>query len=317
MAANDNNPSVAVVGAGAVGSYFGALLARAGVDVMLIGRPDHVNAITDGGLRIDSTTHGGSVRVRASSDVRAVAEADVIVVAVKTVDTETTAREFSRYTSPGAVAVSLQNGVENAAQIHAASGLRTVPAAVYVAVGLTAPGQLRHLGRGDLVVGTSSSIPSGATTDDVALVASLFQRAGVPCRIVPDIAPEMWTKLAMNCAYNAISALTRRSYGVIAADARGRELIASILREVVAVADASAVRLDEGELFDGAMKLAAGMRDTLSSTAHDLVRGRRTEIDSLNGFVARRGSETGVDTPVNSALLTLVRIAETATAASA
>jgi 2-dehydropantoate 2-reductase len=303
-------PRVVVVGAGAVGSFFGARLAQAGVDVTLVGRPAHVEAVRRGGLVIESATFGGAYPVKATTELSAASGAGIILVATKTVDTESTARELAAHASPDAVAVSLQNGVENAPQIHGASGLRTVPAAVYVAAELIAPGKVRHLGRGDLTIGTSGSLPSGATSDDVARVAALFARAGVPCRVVDDIAPELWTKLAMNCGYNAISALTRATYGEIAADPEAAAVVRDVLVEVVAVARASGVPLDEGTIIDAAVKLGLGMREALSSTAHDLIRGRRTEIGALNGFIVRRARELQLPAPANAALTALVRLAE-------
>ena len=304
---------VAVVGAGAVGSFFGARLAGAGIDVTLIGRPAHVDAIRANGLVIDSETFGGRFAVKASAETSAVAGAGVVLVATKTVDNYATARELATYASREAVVVSLQNGVENAPQLHAVSRLRTVPAAVYIAVELVEPGRLRHLGRGDLEVGTSATIASGATAEDVGLVVSLFQSAGVTCRLVADIAPALWTKLALNCSYNAISALTRATYDAIAADELTASLVRALLHEIVVVADASGVPLDEAAMVDTAMQLGRTARGWLSSTAHDLVRGRRTEIDALNGFIVRRARELNLTVPLNAALTGLVRLAEGAT----
>jgi 2-dehydropantoate 2-reductase len=310
--AGDGSPSarVVVVGAGAVGTFFGARLLGGGFDVTLVGRPAHVAAIRADGVHIESATCGGRFEVKATTEMRAIADAEVILVATKTVDTEPIARDVKAHARRDAVVVSLQNGVDNAPQIHAVTGLGTVPAAVYVAAELVAPGRVRHLGRGDLTIGVSERVPSGATREDIDLVASLFHRARVPCRVVDDIAPELWTKLAMNCGYNAISALTRASYGDIAADAEAASVVRDVLREVVEVASAAGVVLDEAAIVDAGMKLGAGMKGALSSTAHDLIRGRRTEIDALNGFVVRQGRELNLPVPVNAALTILVHLAE-------
>ena len=165
---------------------------------------------------------------------------------------------------------------------------------------------VKHVGRGDLVIGPE--------TEQCRMLAALFARAEVPCRTSNNIEGELWTKLIWNCALNAISALGRAKYGRIAKHANARELMETVIQEVLAVARAAHVvipGLDNSQAaMTGAMKIAAQMAEAMSSTAQDLNRGKFTEIDSLNGFIVRRGSELGVPTPVNHALFTLVKLAE-------
>ena len=147
-------------------------------------------------------------------------------------------------------------------------------------------------------------------------IAALFVRAGVPCRVSPQIAVDLWTKLIMNCAYNAISALSRTRYGPIARDPGTREVVRQAVEETIAVARAAAVALPESGLVEAAWKLGEhAMENAVSSTAQDLARGKRTEIDSLNGYVVRRGAELGVPTPVNQTLHALVKLLEESAAA--
>src|SRR5262249_10850388 len=147
------------------------------------------------------------------------------------------------------------------------------------------------------------------------------ERAKVPCRICDNIDGELWTKLIWNCALNAISALGRARYGQIAASDLARQTVENAVDEVLAVAKAAKIQLigvdDLKAGMTGALKIATQMSGALSSTGQDLMRGKRTEIDSLNGFIAKRGAELGVPTPVNQALHALVKLAEESNAALA
>jgi 2-dehydropantoate 2-reductase len=299
---------VAVFGAGAVGCYFGGLLARAGAPVTLIGRPQHVAAINRDGLYLDTLHFQDRVRLAATTDVQAVQGAAVVLLPVKTLDTETAARSLAPFLAPGAIVLSMQNGVDNVERIRSAAGIDALPTVVYVAVAMTGPGRVRHTGRGDVVVGDLH----GGRQQEVAAVASLFSRAGVPCAVSDNIAAELWKKMAMNCAFNAASALGRAKYGLLVQDPRARELLRLAVEETVAVARAGGVRLGDVDLVDAAYRLGEAMSGATSSTAQDIVRGKRTEIDSLNGYVARRGAELGVPTPVNLTLHALVKLLEEA-----
>ncbi|HEY3634693.1 MAG TPA: 2-dehydropantoate 2-reductase, partial [Caldimonas sp.] len=157
---------VAVVGAGAVGSFFGAMLARAGHRVTLIGRAAHVQAIERDGLLLDMASKAQVVPIGASVELAAVRGADLVLFCVKSTDTESVARGMAPYLDPDAVVVSLQNGVENAATIARHVRQIVVPAVVYVATAMPAPGRVKHHGRGDLVIGPMNT--EQASSDAVA-----------------------------------------------------------------------------------------------------------------------------------------------------
>jgi 2-dehydropantoate 2-reductase len=297
---------VVVLGAGAVGCYFGGMLARAGAPVTLIGRPHHVEALSRDGLWLESVRFQERVPVTASTTVEAARDAAVILLCVKTLDTQEAARDLAAHLSPGAVVLSLQNGVDNVERIRAAGGIEAIPAVVYVAAAMTAAGRVRHSGRGDLIVGD----PWGSRHSEVERLAALFIRAGVPCAVSSNIEADLWTKMVMNCAYNAISALGRAKYGLLAQNPGTREVLRLVVEETVAVARAAGVRFPDIDLVEAAFALGEAMREATSSTAQDVARGKRTEIDSLNGYVARRGAELGVPTPVNQTLHALVKVLE-------
>ena len=301
-------PKTAVVGAGAVGGYFGGLLARAGAPVVMIGRPSFVEAVERSGLFLDTLQFQERVAVEASADMGALRGAEIVLFCVKTTDNAATAGQMAPLLAPDAIVLSLQNGVDNVEQLRAAANLNAFPAVVYVAASVPEPGHIKHVGRGDLVIGPENKVTRG--------VARVFARAGIPCRISENIEGELWTKLTANCALNAVSALGNAKYGRIAANAEARQLVEAIVAEVLAVADAAGVQLpalaDPQGAIASAMKVAAQMTEALSSTAQDLRRGKRTEIDSLNGFIARKGAALGVPAPVNQALYALVKLAESA-----
>jgi 2-dehydropantoate 2-reductase len=309
----DTFTKVAVVGAGAVGSFFGAMLARAGHRVVLIARPAHVQAIARDGLRLDRGGRIESIRVEASDDIAAARDADLILFCVKSTDTESAARALAPHVAPNAVVLSLQNGVENAPAIARIVARMVVPAVVYVATAMGGPGLVRHHGRGDLVIGALAGTGAGAAQADAPLQAlvDFFATGDVPVRISADVTAELWSKLMVNCAYNAISGLAQASYSALAALPEVRALQHAVVAEVVALAAAEGVNLPLAPALEAMERIAGAMPAQLSSTAQDMARKKPSEIDHLNGFVVRRGRELGVATPANQALHALVKLVET------
>lgn len=306
-------PRVAVFGAGAVGCYFGAKLAEAGAPVTLIGRPAHVEAIRANGLLFESGAHRHRVAIGADTGPDSLRDADLVLLCVKTLDTEASARTIAELAPREAIVVSMQNGVDNVERIAQAAGIDALAAVVYVATSMPGPGHLRHGGRGDLVLGEYGPPPPGVDRrgDRARLVADVFERADVPCPLSSDVRAALWTKLVMNCVFNPISALSRVRYGLMVADAPTRELMREIVAECCAVARADGVALPGTDaLYDAALQLGQAMSSATSSTEQDLARGKRTEIGSLNGYVARRGDALGVPAPANRALATLVLLRE-------
>lgn len=300
--ANGESIRVAVLGAGAVGCYFGGMLARAGHEVTLIGRPVHVAAFKAKGLHFEGLTFDERVPVKASTDASSVRGARLVLFCVKSTDTEDAAAQIAPFLDAGAVVVNLQNGVDNTERIQARIAQPVIPAVVYVATEMAGPGHLKHHGRGDLVIGS----PHAAWNESLK---TWFEAAGVPVAVSDNVAGELWAKLVVNCAYNALSAITQLPYGKMIAGAGVRELMRDVVEESLAVAKASGVTMAPG-MLERTYKIAEAMPTQLSSTAQDLARGKPTEIEHLNGFVVRRGAALGVPTPANRALYALVRLLE-------
>ncbi len=307
-------PRVAVVGAGAVGCYFGGVLARAGASVTLIGRRHHVEAIERDGLLLETAKGRERIAVAASTEITAAQGAELVLFCVKSNDTDATARSLAPLLAADAIVLSLQNGVDNVERMRAHLAAAAFPAVVYVAVAMAGPGHVRHTGRGDLVIGALPRTSRDVVHDAERLTraAAQLERSGIPCVISPNVEGELWVKLLINCAYNAISALGRARYRRIVAQPLALGVMQTAVREVIAVATAAQVRLPAGDLVEAACRLAEAMPEASSSTAQDIARGKRTEIDHLNGFVVRRGEAVGVATPVNATLHALVRLLEEA-----
>jgi 2-dehydropantoate 2-reductase len=173
-------PRIAVMGAGAVGCYFGGLLARAGAPVTLIGRPRYVEAINRDGLFLDTVQFQQQISIAASTDVSVTRDAGIVLFCVKTFATEEASKSLASHLAPGVVVISLQNGVDNVERMYSAAHIDAIPAVVYVAVAMSAPGRVKHSGRGDLIVG---HLLEDGCRPDLASLSALFTRAGIPCRV--------------------------------------------------------------------------------------------------------------------------------------
>lgn len=297
------NPTlkVAVMGAGAVGCYYGGMLARAGHDVVLIARPQHVEAVARDGLRMQTRTFDEHVRLAASPDASAVQGADLVLFCVKSTDTEAAGAQMLPWLAAGALVLTLQNGVDNADRLRTVlQGHQVAAAVVYVATGMAGPGHVKHNGRGELLIEPSNRSEAVAQ----ALIA-----AGVPTEISGNVRGALWAKLILNCAYNAVSAIAQLPYGETVKGVGVQDVMRDVVAECLAVARADGVEV-QGDMHLAVDKLAGSMPAQFSSTAQDLARGKPTEIDYLNGLIVQRGEALGIATPANRVLWALVKLME-------
>jgi 2-dehydropantoate 2-reductase len=303
---------IAVVGAGAVGSFFGAMLARAGHRVTLFGRPSHVQATTRNGLKLDLAKSSAAeiIQIEASTDLSSLHIADLVLFCVKSTDSASVALQIAPYLAPHALIMSLQNGVENSALIAQHVPHAVIPCAVYVATEITAPGCVKHHGRGELVIGTMQASRLSDPQKTLQEIVELFGSAQVPVQISPNVMAELWSKLMINCAFNAISGLAQIQYGKLAALESVRITQTALVKEVIAVAHADGIHLSETVAVQAVEQIAVTMGSQKSSTAQDMARFKPSEIDHLNGFIVRRGKALGVATPVNQALFAMVKLVE-------
>ncbi len=291
---------IAVMGAGAVGCYYGGMLARAGHAVLLIGRAQHVAALSGDGLSMDTQSFQAQVPVEASTDASAVRGARLVLCCVKSPDTERAAAQMAPHLDADAFVLSLQNGVDNAERLQAALHREVAPAVVYVATEMAGPGLVKHNGRGELVIGPSSFSDQ---------LLKLFADAAVPVTLSDNVAGALWAKLILNCAYNALSAITQLPYGRLVQGESVEGVLRDVVHECLAVAQAAGVSV-AGDSWQAVQQIARSMPTQLSSTAQDLARHKPSEIDYLNGYVLRKAEALGVATPANRVLYALVKLLE-------
>ena len=291
-------PRFAVMGAGSVGCFFGGMLARAGFPVTLIGRQSHVDAVNRDGLWLDAKAVSEHIPMQASTDASGVAGAKVILFCVKSADSAEAARQMAPHLESDAVILCLQNGAENPEIVRSVLPHRVIPTVVYVATEMAGPGHVKHHGRGELVIGDAPESQN---------VAAWFGESGVPVEVSANVMGPLWGKLIINCADNAISAISQEPYGKMVKVDGVPELMKTVVAECLAVADKESISVP-GDMYETVRTLASTMATQYSSTAQDLARGKPTEIDYLNGYVCRLGQKHGIPTPANQALLTMVKL---------
>jgi 2-dehydropantoate 2-reductase len=285
-----------IFGAGAVGSLFGAHLARAGHDVLLVGRREHVKAVERDGLRIEGITNM-TVRPRVAETLRPGERATMVILTVKSYDTEEACRQIARAMSPRPI-LSLQNGLGNLELMEKGlhSGGWTTPR-LNIALGVLnwgvtymSAGHIRHAGTGQLVLGDLSGGRAAKR------FASLFEGVGIPTHYQDDILRAVWKKVIINCAINPVTADHRVLNGELLTDPlRGQAV--SLLREALEVASAEGYSFAEHELEEELFRVLGATAENRSSMLQDVLRAKPTEIDALTGVVLRRGAAHGLKLP--------------------
>lgn len=295
---------VAVMGAGAVGGYFGALLHRGGLDVTFVARGPHLEAIKARGLQIKSYRGDFTVSARAVGDPMEVGSVDLILICVKAYDTESAARQCLPSIRKGTILLSLQNGVDNEEKIAAIVGEERVLGGVaYIGAGVSEPGVILHTAEGKIAFGEIT----GGISSRVRQLEQNFRETGLPAEISSDIQAILWDKLCWNATFNALNALLEGDVRSVVERPDVRELARRVMEEVRAVAAAHGIHLPE-DLVERHLrwtaKAPAGMK---TSTRQDLEAGRALEVEALNGVVVHKGKAAGVSTPYNFAFYTLLK----------
>ena len=295
--------NIAVIGAGAMGSLFGALLAEAGETITLLDiRRDHVDTVNANGLSIEKKGFRRMVQIQATTDPERIGSADLSIVFVKSTHTTAAAETAARLSGKTGLVLTLQNGMGNA------DTLAETLAPSQVVAGTTShgatflgPGTIRHAGAGDTVIGPWAT--AGMTGAE--RVAEVFRRADIATRVVVDVRSVLWAKLLINVGINAITALTGIKNGQILDLERSRQLSREAVEEAMAVARAQDVTID-GDPVEKVFQVAAATGPNRSSMGQDVDNSRMTEIAAINGFIVRAAETAGVPVPVNRTLVALV-----------
>ena len=296
---------VCIVGCGAVGSIFAANLAQ--LDDVQVWAYDlaqeHVDAINANGLRLSGAGEVAG-KLRATSDPGELPACEFGIVATKAMHTEPAIAATAHAFADGAVC-SVQNGIGNEETL-AGHVSRVIRGTTFPAGRIVEPGHVQWDVKGDTTIGPFE--PSPATFDEVERLAEACTRAGLPTEAVADARGPQWRKLLFNAATNPVGALTGLTHGRVCEDPALRRLVSGLVDEGKAVAAAQQIVLDADpeELIDHAAKPEVAY-DHKASMLQDVEARRETEIDYLNGGIARFGREHGVPTPLNEAILALVK----------
>ena len=299
---------IVMVGAGAMGGLFGALLAEAGMEVWLLSvRAEHIKALNKHGVRIEQDGQTRSVAVKATTDPTRIGNADLVIIFVKSHQTESAAEKAAILAGPGGLALTLQNGLGNADIIA-----RTIqPGRVFAGTTLhgatmLGPGHIRHAGSGPTVIGPWA----GGALDQAARIAATLNAAGIETRLAEDIRSVIWDKLLVNVGINAITALTAIRNGQILSLDSTRKLSQAAVEEAMAVARAQGIKIRENAVAH-VFQVARATAANRSSMGQDVDHRRLTEIGAINGAVVREAERMGLQTPVNQTLTALVETLQT------
>jgi 2-dehydropantoate 2-reductase len=291
---------IAVFGAGSIGCFFGGLLSKDN-EVLLVGRKPQVEAIQAMGLRITGLTEA-HLQPKASTTLKGF-EPELVLVTVKAYDTGTAAKALGPHIGKDTFVMSLQNGLDNLEKLMTVSGEKLLAGITSHGVTFVDLGQIKHAGTGDTVVGDVT----GGARHMASEVANLFTEAGILTTISSDIRAEIWLKVAVNAAINPATAITGLKNGALLMSEELTRLMELAASEVAAVAMGRGVNLDPELAMEKAKEVATLTADNKSSMLQDIERCKRTEIESICGAIVRYGETAGVETPVNRALLALVK----------
>lgn len=300
---------ILVMGAGAVGAYFGVRLHQAGEEVIFGARGRNLQALKEHGLDLTSPLGDFRGAVRATDDPRESAPYDLILFCVKMYDTDAAAQSLAGCLAPDAVILTLQNGVESEVRLAEYFGRNAIVAGcARVGAELVAPGKIVHMTTGVIEFGELD----GGETPRAQTIADAFRRAGIFGELVSDIHTFRWSKLLWNAAFNTVATLTRRTVGEIIEDADGMRLIRTLMNETLAVARADGAKLGPDRIESLLEHSQKNLHALKTSTQQDFERGKRLEYDALSGAVVRVAHRHNLTVPameaVNAALALLDRV---------
>lgn len=300
--------NVTVIGAGAMGSLFAAYLANGGMQVTLVERHrDIVDRIRRDGVNVDGVRGRLNMRLPIVTDADEAPPAELVLLFVKAYDTAAAMDEHGPALSNGGAVLTMQNGIGNVELIAQKLGPeRVLAGTTTLGANLIEPGVIRHAGEGATAIGEIG----GDESMRAAHIAEAFSAAGIVTDTVANINELLWNKLCVNAAINPLTALLRVRNGVLAEHEQTRHIMRQAVAEVVAVAATQGLPLDAEALYERALNVARQTADNRSSMLADILGGKRTEIDFINGAVARLGREAKVPTPTNEMLTELIQTLE-------
>jgi 2-dehydropantoate 2-reductase len=302
---------ILIIGAGAMGGLFGALLAPFASVRLFTTNGDHARAINRDGLQLTGMDGSArTIRITALTDpADRACRADLILLCTKARATDAAAATALRFLTGNGLVLTLQNGLGNLERIAAVVGASRAAAGITAqAATLLAPGHVRHAGCGPTVLAAAPGHMEQA--ERIAAIAALFNRAGIDTRTSEDCEALLWSKLIVNVGINALTALLRVPNGVLAQIPECASLMGQAVAEAVAVAKALRINLDYARQLDRVRQVCVLTSANRASMLQDILRGAPTEIDVINGAIVTKGHEAGVPTPINLLLTQLIKALE-------
>ena len=291
---------IAIMGSGGLGGYYGGMLARAGEDVTFVARGAHLDAILAEGLTVKlPSAEEFTLSAKATIDPSEIGPVDLVLFCVKTYDTDAAAEQIRPLVGPETMIASLQNGVDNGERIEKVFGAgHFVPGVSYVNGLIEKPGvifvRFAHM--------TSFGEMNGSVPPRIEQLVDAFHHAGIEVESRTDMQSFLWEKFVAICGVGGAEILARQPLGPVLATPEAKDLLVSLLQEVVAVAQGVGANLST-EFPDQVIELVSKLPPThRTSMFADLLEGKRLEVESLNGTVVRLGRKQGVSTPLNFAV---------------
>ncbi len=295
---------ITIIGAGAMGCLFGALLTEQENDVQLIDvRKEQIDTLNEQGLTILREGEKRVVQVRATTDLTEISETELAIIFVKHAQTAAAAQVAACLLGQKGYALTLQNGMGNAEIIADILGENRVLCGT-TAQGAMAlgPGKIQHSGVGDTIIGTWGLGKDTLLTQ----LADIFSSADISSRAVDDIEPVLWKKLCVNVGINALTALTGLRNGQLLDQEATRLLMQDLIAEVMEVAKAYSIDLSV-DMLEYVEQVARATGSNRSSMGQDVDSQRPTEIEAINGYIVRKAQKQGIAVPVNQTLMRLVQ----------
>ena len=294
---------IVIIGAGAMGSLFGGLLAEYKKEVTLFDVwPEHVNALNSDGLSIERESKQRQISVKATTDSETIGQADLAIVFVKSTQTGQAAQTAARLINSSGMVLTLQNGMGNADILaEAMGGGRVLAGTTSHGATLLGPGSIRHAGIGATTIG----LWHGTDSTRAQEVADLFNGAGIETTVTDDVRSLTWGKLLINVGINAITALTGIKNGRIEDFPAAQRLSEMAVEEAITVAQAQGV-LVRDDAVKHVLQVAQATAANRSSMGQDVDNHRQTEIGAINGAVVKYANKEGLAVPVNETLTYLV-----------
>ena len=307
---------IAIFGTGGVGGYFGGRLAEAGNDVTFIARKEHLQAIKNHGLKVDSPAGDFVIfPARATDDPGEVGEVDLVILGVKAWQVGEAASAIKPLVGPETTALPFQNGVDAVSQLVAELGAdRVVGGLCRIVSFVVAPGYIRHVGLApSIIIGELNN----GRTERIEKIEQLFSSAGLDTTIAVDIQVALWTKFMFIASFSGVGALADEPAGIIRTDPKWREMMRQAMEEIYRLAHARGVELPADSVDTVMASIDDLPKEATSSMQRDIAAGKLSELESQNGAVVRLASESGIEVPTHTLIYeTLSPMEEKARAAS-